>query len=132
MLHNTYRPTLLKKHNFKFSQLNEKLKSVPLKISTSDRIDETSVICDVVAPDSHFLESWNDHEPIDNSFSFAQPTITNIFDTRQHQDSFLKWSCEKTNYFSFIKNNWRKKNNIYVPPHRRYKSFKMKSLKIFQ
>ena len=93
--------------NYKLSKLNEKLKNIPLKISTSDRIDETSVICDVVAPDSHFLESWNDHEPIDNSFSFAQPTITNIFDTRQHQDSFLKWSGEKTNYFSFIKSNWR-------------------------
>ncbi len=98
--------------NFKFSQIKENLDNVSLKISTSDRIDETSVKCDIIAPDSHFLESWNDHEPLENSFSFTQPTISNIFDTRQYQDSFLKWTGEKNNFFSFIRNNWKKKQKL--------------------
>ena len=98
--------------NFKISKLKDQLDSVSLKISTSDRIDETSILCDVIAPDSHFLESWNDHEPVENSFSFAQPTINRIFDTRQHQDNFLIWSDQKISYFNFIKNNWRNKQKL--------------------
>jgi len=91
------------------SQIKENLSKTNLKISTSDRIDETSILCDVIAPDSHFLESWNDYEPIDNSFSFGQPTIKNIFDTRQVQDTLLKWSDSKDNYFNYLKNNWKSK-----------------------
>ena len=93
-------------------RIRKGLDSVPLKISTSDRIDETSILCDVIAPDSHFLESWNDYEPIDNNFSFGQPTIRRIFDTRQSQDSFLKWIDYNENYFSLLKNNWRKKQKL--------------------
>jgi len=89
------------------TKIKENLSKVTLKISTSDRIDETSILCDVIAPDSHFLESWNDYEPIDNSFSFGQPTIKNIFDTRQVQDTFLKWSGSDDNYFNYLKNSWR-------------------------
>ena len=69
-------------------------------------------MCDVIAPDSHFLESWNDYEPIDNHFSFGQPTIRRIFDTRQSQDTFLKWIDYEENYFSLLKNNWRKKQKL--------------------
>ena len=94
------------------SRLKDALENVSLKISTSDRIDETSILCNVIAPDSHFLESWNDYEPIDNHFSFGQPTIRRIFDTRQHQDSFLKWIDSKENFFSTLKNNWRKKQKL--------------------
>lgn len=93
-------------------RIKDALDNVPLKVSTSDRIDETSILCDVIAPDSHFLESWNDYEPIDNYFSFGQPAIRRIFDTRQHQDSFLKWIDSKDNYFSTLKNNWRKKQKL--------------------
>ena len=91
------------------SKIRDALDDVPLKISTSDRIDETSVLCNVIAPDSHFLESWNDYEPMDNHYSFSQPTIRRIFDTRQSQDSFLKWIDSKENYFSLLKTNWREK-----------------------
>ena len=83
------------------TKIKDNLSKATLKISTSDRIDETSMLCDVIAPDSHFLESWNDYEPIENSFSFGQPTIKNIFDTRQVQDSLLKWSGSNENYFNY-------------------------------
>ena len=98
--------------HFASSNLKDNLANVPLRISTSDRIDETSILCNVIATDSHFLESWNDFEPIENSYSFSQPTIRNIFDTRQSQDSLLKWSDSKINYFDLLKSNWREKQKL--------------------
>ena len=94
------------------SEIKDNLSNVKLKISTSDRVDETAILCNVIAPDSHFLESWNDYEPLENSFSFSQPTIKNIFDTRQNQDSLLKWIGSKKNYFSLLKSNWRSKQKL--------------------
>ena len=65
------------------------IESVDMKISTSDRLDETSILCDVIIPNSHFLESWNDFEPIENYYSFSQPTIGKLFNTRQYQETLL-------------------------------------------
>lgn len=87
--------------------LAEGLSKVKLKIATTDRIDETSALVDYVAPDSHYLESWNDAEPQGGHMSLAQPTITPIFDTRQAQSSFLTWAGNnETDYYRFLRNRW--------------------------
>jgi len=72
------------------------------------------------------LESWNDSEPVSGTFHFTQPTISNVFNTRQAQESLLTWanalpSAESDTlkskgilsqkpsadaYYLFIKNNW--------------------------
>ncbi len=94
------------------SALEAALEKVPLKISTSDKPDETTARCQYVAPDSNFMEAWNDAEPQRGKFSLAQPAITPIFNTRQAQASFLKWSgAPETDYYTFIRNNW--KNTLY-------------------
>jgi len=88
--------------------LGTALEKVSLKVTTSDKPDETSTLCQYIAPDNNFLESWNDAEPQRGKFSLSQPAISPIFNTRQAQDSFLHWSGnEQTDYYSFIKNNWR-------------------------
>ena len=71
--------------HFASSNLKESLSSVPPRISTSDRIDETSILCNVIATDFTFRISGMILS-IENSYSFSQPTIRNIFDTRQSQD----------------------------------------------
>ncbi len=87
--------------------LAEALGKVKLKVATSDRIDETAALADYVAPDSHYLESWNDAEPQGGHLSLAQPTITPIFDTRQAQSSFLTWAgANQTDYYQFLRNRW--------------------------
>ncbi|MDH5598116.1 MAG: TAT-variant-translocated molybdopterin oxidoreductase [Cyclobacteriaceae bacterium] len=88
------------------------LEKVSLTVSTSDRLDETTALTKYVTPDNHYLESWNDAEPKKNTFSLTQPTITNIFDTRQAQESLLKWSGNNTSYFDFLKNTW--KQTVYA------------------
>jgi MoCo/4Fe-4S cofactor protein with predicted Tat translocation signal len=71
------------------------LKKVALKISTSMTFDETGKSVDYMCPDHHYLESWGDAEPRKNQYSFLQPTISNVFDTRQVQESLLTWSGYK-------------------------------------
>ena len=83
------------------------LAKVALTVSFATAMDETAATCQVVAPDHHFLESWNDAEPKKGLYSLQQPTIRNIFDTRQAQDSLLKWAGNTTTFNAYLKNYWQ-------------------------
>ncbi len=88
--------------------LGAALGKVALKVSTNEKPDETTLLCDYVAPDHNFLESWNDAEPQRAKFSLAQPAISPIFNTRQAQSSFLTWAnASETDYYTFLKSNWK-------------------------
>jgi MoCo/4Fe-4S cofactor protein with predicted Tat translocation signal len=88
------------------AQLASSLSKVELKIATSDRPDETTEVVNVIAPDYHFLESWNDFEPVTGFYSLSQPAIKNIFNSRQAQDSFMTWSDAEGNYYDLIQATW--------------------------
>ncbi|RMG87713.1 MAG: 4Fe-4S dicluster domain-containing protein [Bacteroidetes bacterium] len=79
---------------------------VPLKVSMSGTPDETTALCDYVAPASHYLESWGDVEPKKGYYSLIQPTISNLFDTRQAEASLLTWAGNNTPYHDYLKANW--------------------------
>lgn len=86
------------------------LKDLKLSISTSGTLDETASQVNIVAPDHHFLESWNDAEPVSGHLSLSQPVITPLFNTRQAQESFLAWSGDaKPDYYTFLKGQWKEK-----------------------
>lgn len=83
------------------------LKKVALSISTNYKADETGSLTQFMAPDHHYLESWNDAEPKKGFYSLSQPTITPIFNTRSAQESLLIWAGEtEADYFQYVKNNW--------------------------
>ncbi|MDH5474241.1 MAG: TAT-variant-translocated molybdopterin oxidoreductase [Cyclobacteriaceae bacterium] len=92
------------------------LSKVALKISTSSVEDETASLVDYIAPDNHYLESWNDASPKKGHYSLAQPTITPIFKTRQAQSSFLIWSDNDGDYFKYLQNNWKEKSTGSFQP----------------
>ena len=73
------------------------LEKADLSLSFSFQPDETSALTDYVCPDNHFLESWNDANPGTGYYSLQQPVIQTLFNTRQVQDSLLKWSGAKRN-----------------------------------
>lgn len=87
-------------------EITKGLKKAGLVVSTSDRLDETSSLAGVVAPENHYLESWNDFELTEGTYSFSQPTISNLFNTRQAQDSFLTWAGSTKDYLTLLKENW--------------------------
>ena len=88
------------------------LSKVSLKVSLSDRLDETASLCDFTTPDHHYLESWSDAEPKSGSFSLVQPTITPLFKTRAALESFLVWSeSSVTDSYTYLTKYW--KSNLF-------------------
>ncbi len=83
------------------------LKKVALSVSFASAKDETSQACTYTCPDNNYLESWNDAEPKAGHYSLAQPTIHQLFDTRQMQDSLLKWMGKDKQYYDFIQTVWK-------------------------
>jgi anaerobic selenocysteine-containing dehydrogenase len=69
----------------------EALKRVPFVASLSDRADETARLADVIATVTHYLESWNDHEPRPGVLSLTQPAIAPLYDVRSFQETLLAW-----------------------------------------
>jgi MoCo/4Fe-4S cofactor protein with predicted Tat translocation signal len=88
------------------ADFNAGLAKVDLTVSFADRLDETAAGVTYLAPDNHYLESWNDSEAQAGSYSLTQPTIQPLFDTRQFQESLLKWAGNDSDFFSYIKANW--------------------------
>lgn len=99
------------------------LSKVGLKISLAEAPNETSALCDYVAPDNNYLESWNDAEPKLGSFSMMQPSIRTIFNTRQAQDSLLKWSGSSLSFQDFIENHWEENLFAKQSKHITFRAF---------
>ena len=90
------------------------LSKVGTKISLAYSPDETSVLCDYVAPNHHYLESWGDAEAKSSHFSLIQPTISPLFDTRQAEESILRWAKSlnlntdsEQPYYEYLNVNWQ-------------------------
>jgi molybdopterin-containing oxidoreductase family iron-sulfur binding subunit len=98
----------------------EGLANVGLTLSFASHPDETADLVQYVCPDSHYLESWNDAEAKTGYFSLGQPVIPTLFETRQVQDTLLKWSGETGDFHSFMKAYWQ---NILYEWQNEYGSF---------
>jgi Fe-S-cluster-containing dehydrogenase component/anaerobic selenocysteine-containing dehydrogenase len=96
------------------------MESVALTISFSDRLDETAIRSHAVCPDHHFLEAWGDAEPVNGSFSLAQPTAAPLFNTRAVQDGLLAWLGEPADFYAYVREFWRRE--LY-PKQQRFHSF---------
>ena len=88
-------------------QLTKTLSKLSLKVSFATTLDETAAACDFVCPDNNYLESWDDAEPVQGSFSIMQPAINTIFDTRQFQESLLTWMGNDKKYSDYLEENWK-------------------------
>lgn len=67
-------------------RVQEAFQAVPIIVSFSSFVDETSVLADLILPDHSFLESWTDATPESGSrvavASVAGPAMTPLFQTR--------------------------------------------------
>jgi MoCo/4Fe-4S cofactor protein with predicted Tat translocation signal len=82
----------------------EAIKKAELSVSTADRPDESAQYCQYVCPDSHYLESWDIIAPKSGFYGFVQPTISNLFDTRQAQESLMNWAGDTTPIAQVVQN----------------------------
>lgn len=97
---------------YEFSEaklFTDALSKVKLRVSFADRKDETASLCQVIAPNHHYLESWGDSNPIEGYYTIVQPTINPVYNSRNAEQGLLIWSDNAvTDYYQYIQNNWAK------------------------
>ena len=85
------------------------LSKVKLRVSFADRKDETASLCQVIAPNHHYLESWGDSNSVEGYYTIVQPTINPVYNSRNAEQGLLIWSENAvTDYYKYIQNNWSK------------------------
>ena len=88
-------------------EFNEALGQVELSVLFSTNWNETAEnVGHTAAASNHYLESWGDAEFVRGHYSLMQPTIKELFDTRQFQQCLLNWMGSSTPYYQYIKDTW--------------------------
>ena len=82
------------------------IEKVGLSVIFSTNWNETTEVTQYTAAANHYLESWGDAQIKKGHFSLMQPTIRELFDTRQFQDALLKWMGSDKSYYEYIKGTW--------------------------
>jgi molybdopterin-containing oxidoreductase family iron-sulfur binding subunit len=91
-------------------------KKVPFKVSTSMYLDETAMQCDLLLPNSHALERWDDLRPRRGVTSLMQPVMEPVFGTLPTGDLLLRTARKvggplaqfnAPSFEAYLKNQWK-------------------------
>ena len=74
----------------KASSFAARLQKVGFKVSTSMYLDETAVLCDLLLPQHHALERWDDARPRVGVYNLMQPVMEPVFNTLPAGDVLLR------------------------------------------
>ena len=80
---------------------------VGYKVSFSSYLDETAAGADLVLPDLHPLEQWNDSRPRVGVFALQQPAMLPVFDgPKQTGDVLLQLAGKSDTYKRYVQAKW--------------------------
>ncbi|WP_299532310.1 TAT-variant-translocated molybdopterin oxidoreductase [Ulvibacterium sp.] len=82
------------------------IEKVDLSVVFSTNWNETTEVTQYTAAANHFLESWGDTQVKKGHYSLMQPTIQELFDTKQFQASLLEWMGRDISYYDYIRETW--------------------------
>jgi molybdopterin-containing oxidoreductase family iron-sulfur binding subunit len=94
----------------------ERLDKVPFKVCTSLYLDETAAACDLLLPNHHGLERWDDARPRPGVVGLMQPVMEPVFQTRATGDVLLQVAQKvggalarftAPNFETYLKDAWR-------------------------
>lgn len=90
----------------------EAMKKVPVSVTLTEQVTETSEASNYVLPIHNQLESWNDFKTRTGFYSMQQPIIAPLYNTRQKEAILLSWKEPKefseTIYRDYLTANWEK------------------------
>jgi molybdopterin-containing oxidoreductase family iron-sulfur binding subunit len=89
-------------------ELADRLKSVPLLVSLSQRLDETALLANYVCPDTHSLECWSDSEPAAGVVGLAQPCVRPLGAARPVVESLAAWQGETRSSYDIHRASWER------------------------
>ncbi len=84
----------------------EGIEKVDLSVTFSTNWTETTEMTNYTAATNHYLESWGDTQIKKGHYGLIQPTIKELFDTRQFQTALLQWMGSDKSYYDYIKETW--------------------------
>ena len=97
------------------------MSKVKTKISLAYNEDETTALCDMIAPVHHALESWGDVQARRGTITMVQPTIHPLFDTRQKEATLMAWAgSPSTDMYETMQSVWK---TTAFPAQNKYASF---------
>ena len=88
------------------ADFQEGIEKVDLSITFSTNWNETTAVANYTAASNHYLESWGDAHLQEGHYSLTQPTIKELFDTRQFQTCLLNWMGNAKSYYEYVKETW--------------------------
>ncbi|WP_299321229.1 TAT-variant-translocated molybdopterin oxidoreductase [uncultured Maribacter sp.] len=88
------------------ADFKEGLSKVDLTVAFSTNWNETTEAVQYVGSTNHYLESWGDIEIKKGHYSLMQPTIKELFDTKQFQTVVLGLLGSEQTYYDYIKDTW--------------------------
>ena len=83
------------------------LEKVSLLVSFAQRVDETGALARYVLPEPHYLESWNDAEPVSGLVSVSQPTIHPLGDARSLVETIATWNGKPKPAYDLLREHWK-------------------------
>ncbi|HKW40992.1 MAG TPA: molybdopterin-dependent oxidoreductase [Gemmatimonadales bacterium] len=93
---------------------SEALGHVPYKVSFSPYLDETAAASDLVLPDLHPLEQWNDSRPRAGVYALQQPVMQPVFpNTRHAADVILRATGKAGTFKDYVQTRWRTLHERY-------------------
>src|SRR5881394_2755971 len=93
---------------------SQALGRVRYKVSFSSYLDETAAASDLVLPDLHPLEQWNDSEPRAGVYALQQPVMQPVFpNTRHTGDVILQVSGKAGAFKDYLQTRWRTLHQRY-------------------
>ena len=99
------------------------LKNTALVVSVGSHPDETSELAGFVCPEPHFLEAWNDYEPVNGLFSLGQPAIQQLGNQRHAIESLASWSGQANKAYDAIRSGWREQIFPHQSAHSSFDKF---------
>jgi MoCo/4Fe-4S cofactor protein with predicted Tat translocation signal len=81
----------------------DQLGKLELSVTFASLENETAKATQYALATPHYLESWGDVAHKKGYYSLVQPTIKPLFNTRQFQDTLLKWMGDTVTFYDFMK-----------------------------
>ncbi|MEO8593130.1 MAG: TAT-variant-translocated molybdopterin oxidoreductase [Candidatus Solibacter sp.] len=88
-------------------ELAKSLARIPLLVSLSPRLDETSPLARFVCPECDPLETWGDAEPVAGVTAISQPAIRPLGQARPAIESFARWSGNGASAHELVRSFWQ-------------------------
>jgi molybdopterin-containing oxidoreductase family iron-sulfur binding subunit len=87
--------------------MTKALGNIPTKVALTTSANETSSLCNFVAPNNHEFETWNDEIVAHDEISVTQPVIQALYGSRMGAETLLATMGNTSTFHAYMKSAWK-------------------------